>query len=245
MNEWIKHIEQKFASKKVGQFSATDTLGESVLLEWEKIDPKSPKLAEKINSASDLLVPAYTQMEIQFARKFPEVLLNEMFLKDIAPMFQHGTEKVDWSTAEQQTQETLKKFFTTTDWAMYSSTTDIQIFVVAKDEKTGKLLGIIQFLITLENAYGDVKIALYDGIKPIEKERGLEQLLISSIFKLIPETKRTYFHTRITNEEAINKHLELGFTQFPGHLTHWIDLEYLTERSQLLQKQAETLGTKS
>jgi hypothetical protein len=113
--------------------------------------------------------------------------------------------------------------------------------VVASDQKTGKRLGVIQFLIMPEYSVGDVKVALYDGVMPVEEQRRIDELLMSSIFKIIPSTRRVFFHTRITNEFAIQRHRELGFQQFSGPLKNWIDLEYLSEQSERLQKRAETI----
>lgn len=74
---------------------------------------------------------------------------------------------------------------------------------------------------------------------PAEQQRELEKLLMSSIFKLVPDTRRIFLHTRTTNEDAIKKYNSWGFVQFPGNLAGWPDFEYLAEKSNTLQQAAE------
>jgi hypothetical protein len=156
------------------------------------------------------------------------------------PLFEEGVEKVNWSLVEEKIKTNLKQFFISTEWENYSNANDIHFFIVAKNKQTGMLLGRIQFIATLEFPYGNFKIALYDGVMPISKNGNLEKLLISTIFKLIPATKRIFFHTRITNDSAIATHRAIGFTQLPGNLANWIDLEYIAEHTDMLQNTANT-----
>jgi len=237
-SEWLTYVRETTALKKAGQFLAKDKFGTPVVLEWEIVDQYSPRLTEKIKSLSEPLVQTYVQQEVQFARKFPDAVANEYFLKPLAPLFTNGVEKVDWDVVTQQTRDIFQQFFTTTDFTKLSATNDIHLFVVAKDKDTGLVLGMIQFFITPEYAYGDIKAAFY-GVMPAEQQRELEKLLMCPIFRLLPVTKRIFLHTRVTNENAIKMYGVWGFTQFPGQLAGWPDFEYIAEKANTLQQIAE------
>ncbi|MCX5924121.1 MAG: hypothetical protein NTZ68_01730 [Candidatus Dependentiae bacterium] len=238
-SDWIAHIKQSIYADK-GTFQADDSLGNPITLEWELIDPTSPRLNQAIAQSSEVLVQMYTSMELQFAKKHPDTVGSEMFLKPIAPMFENGVDKVDWKVAQQQLATNLRQFLTTTDFAKYGSSNDIQIFVTAYDAKSGKHLGVIQFLVMPQFDYGTVKVAFF-GIQESVQGRGIEQLLLSSIFQLIPDTSRIFLHTRITNESALSLYLNIEFVKFAGPLPFWVDMEYLTEKSHVLQKTAQSL----
>jgi GNAT superfamily N-acetyltransferase len=238
-SQWLLCIQEATASK-LGHFLTNDIAGTQVILEWERIDAQSPRLSEKIKNLHEILIETYTHQELQFAQKHPEAVPHEHFLKPLAPLFKDGIEKVNWNLATQQMRGIFKHFFTATDFAKFSAPNEIHIFVVAKDKETGEPLGLIQFLITPEYAYGNVKVALY-GITPTEQDRGLAKLLMSSIFELIPDVTRIFLHTRITNENSLSAYRDWGFTHTPGPLlAHWVDLEYLREKSSPLQKIAQT-----
>jgi ribosomal protein S18 acetylase RimI-like enzyme len=182
----------------------------------------------------------YTKMELEFARQYLDLVPQEMFLKPLAPLFEHGLQQVDWQQAEEQLKEVLSNFFTSTDFANYAGPEDINIFVTAKDPASGALLGLIQFLVTSDYNYGTVKVALY-GVAANAHDSGIELMLMSSIFKLIPEVSRIFLHTRKTNQSALDLYRAWGFKQFAGPLANWTDMEYLAEHSDMLQKTAQLL----
>jgi len=222
-------------NKKTGELSAEDLLGSPILLEWETIDQQSPRLNEKIGALSDILAQIYTQQELLFAKKHPDTAANEYFLKPLAHFFQNDNKNIDWNIVEQEIKNIFTKLFTETDFTKTSTTNDLHIFVVVKDKKTNTALGLIQFLISPEYKEGDIKAAFY-GVLPTAYGRGLEKILMSSIFKLVPSTKRIFLHTRLTNEDAIKMYYEWGFTQFDNKMPNWPDFEYLAEKSETLQR---------
>ena len=124
---------------------------------------------------------------------------------------------------------------------MYSKPNDVHFFVVAKDQNIGNQLGMIQFIISSEYSLGTVKVGLYDGVNSKKYPPEIQKMLFSSIFKLIPNTNRIFFHTRVTNTDGIKAHETLGFSRFTGNLPNWMDLEYRVERSEILQKFSLTL----
>lgn len=92
------------------------------------------------------MVQAYTQQEVQFARKFPDAVANEYFLKPLAPLFANGVEHVDWDIVIKQTRDIFQQFFIATDFTKSSATDGIHLFVVVKDKDGQAALGMIQFL---------------------------------------------------------------------------------------------------
>jgi hypothetical protein len=219
--EWLQCIDK--STNKAGSFRTKDEKGSSIIIEWEKINPLSLRLSEIITDTSHLLVEAYSQIETQFAKKHPEAVPNEMFLKPLADYFKEGIANLDWNIVEEKLKQNLKNFLTTTDWPKYSNPSDIQFFVIAKEAKTNVQLGVIQFIASTEYQPGNFKIGLYDGVLVNENKYNLQKILLGSIFKLVPTTQRIFFHTRITNDKGIDVHHKLGFTPFVGNLAHWVE----------------------
>jgi ribosomal protein S18 acetylase RimI-like enzyme len=225
---------------KNGTFVTHDIYNSPIVLEWEEIAGNTERLAEKIKQSADILVPAYTNTEVDFARKRPDLVANDFMLKSVAPLLAHNIQTVDWALFEEKTRDLLAQFFATTDWVKYSNSQDINIFVTAIDEQTGDRLGVIQFLISSEFGPHTIKAALYGVIQSVQG-RNVEQLLMCSIFRIRPDVKRIFLHTRSTNEAAVAQYKDWGFAEFVGKLPHWTDLEYITERSETLQKVAGSL----
>ena len=113
--------------------------------------------------------------------------------------------------------------------------------MIAKDKVSKKSLGAIQFFTTPDFKEGTIKAAL-SGVIPTAQDHGLEKLLMSSIFRLQPEVKRIFLHTRSTNITAIDAYKELGFTEFEEKLPNWIDLEYIANQSDTLQTVSKDLS---
>ena len=85
--DWLQHINRTLAAGAKGHLATKDNRGNPVLLEWESVDPVSPRLNEKIKEVRDILVETYTQIELQFTQQCPESVPNEFFLKSLAPLF--------------------------------------------------------------------------------------------------------------------------------------------------------------
>lgn len=233
---WLAYIQSTLKSE-VGTYITKDNQNKSIILAWQMINPTSPQLSQKIQSVKNILVDGYTHMELEFARVHPEAIAQEMFLKQLAPLFSEGVEQVNWQKAQSQLKATFEQFFAATDFGMFAQPGEMQIFVTAKYQDTGKECGVIQCIITPEYAYGTVKAAFF-LVDADKHGLGIEQLLMSTIFKLLPSVTRIFLHTRISNEQAIKLYSSWGFVQHAGPLPYWIDLEYRTENSDMLQKTA-------
>ncbi len=237
--DWINQLDATL-TKQHGTFTSMDAHGIPLMLEWEKVDPQSPRINEIIKEAAEILAYTYATMELQFARTYPELVATEMFLKPLSPLFAHCVDHVDWNAAEDVLRKNLMQFFTTTDFAKYGKAQDVHLFVLARDPQTKTLLGVINYIGSKEFEYGSLKVA-YFGVTATAVHRGIDQMLMSTIFKLVPEVTRLFLHTRITNQSALSTYSSWGFSQFPGPLAYWTDMEYLTTKSDMLQKTADTL----
>jgi ribosomal protein S18 acetylase RimI-like enzyme len=230
-NRWLDFVNETVKSKN-GKFSVKD---QNFVIEWEKINSNNPEFNNKIKQFNDILIPTYVQQELEFARKYPEQVPNEFFLKSLAPLFEQNHEKLDWKMIEQKIQNIIEQFFISTDFAKFSKPDDTFFMICAKD-KDGKVLGMIQFQVSEDFNFGEVRIG-YFAI--VSENQVLKELLISSTYKLIPETKRIFLHTRISNENLISFYKDLGFKTFLGKLQNWIDLEYIAQKNNKLQSIAE------
>ena len=236
---WLSYVSEQTTDKN-GAFTCRDTLGMPIVLAWHAFDAASSQFSHAIQDASNILVETYTQQEVQFTHKHPEAVPHEYFLKSLESLFNNGIENVDWNLVSEQTQAIIQRFFMETDFSKFLGKQDITIVVTARDQNSGELLGLIQLLVTPDFAYGNVRVGYY-GVTSTAQARGLEKLLMSAIFKLLPLTTRIFLHTRSTNEQILNTYYSWGFVQFTGTLEYWPDLEYLADRSYGLQETAKTI----
>lgn len=230
--QWISHVRETVSQK--GQFMAHDDTGCPITVEWTMYNSASAEFNQAIRQISEILTQTYTRQEVEFARKYPEAVSDQMFLKSVAPLFEQGIGSVDWQSVEQQVHSTLHHFFATQDFAQWASSHDSTILVLAKD-KSGNSVGAIQFSITPDYPYGTLRVGL-TGVLSDFLNRGLEKLLMGSIFKIAPETTRLFLHTRATNEQALSLYQAWGFTPLIGSNADWPDFEYQTNNCDILQK---------
>jgi len=236
---WLNSTKELMGQKS-GTFQIKDKPNLPIIFEWQVIDPKSPEFTQRIKQVSNLLVDTYTQMELEFTKKHPDLISNEYFLKSLEPLLK-DLENVDWKLVENQIKSTFDQFFTNTDFSMFAGKDEFHIFVFAKNAQNNEYLGFIQFLITPEFQDGTIKIA-YFGVNQVASKYNLEQFLIASVFKLVQNIQKIFLHTRITNQKAIDLYYSLGFQKFAGNLPNWIDLEYLTDKTDILQNAANKLN---
>lgn len=239
---WILHIQNTVS--QFGKLLACDRTGTSVMLEWTVYNPASVEFTQAIRKASEIFTQTYTRQEVEFARKRPEAVPTEPFLKGTAPLFEHGLNKVDWHKVEEHVRATMEQFFTTNDFAQWANPHDLALFVIAKDNQKGEPFGAIQFTITPDYEHGTVRVGL-TGILSDALDHGLEKLLMSSIFKILPSVTRLFLHNRPTNEQALAFYKEWGFQPLAGTNLDWPDFEYLVANSDVLQKTAITCNTAS
>src|SRR5438309_11083569 len=128
--------------KESGSFSATDKLGSPIILEWKKTTIISADFAAAMHKMWSFARDAYTPVEMQFLKAFPDVVGTEPYFKPFEPLFSSGVENVDWNAATKTMESILQGHFVFDPAqfpehviAMYAQ--DSCFVVVAKDQTTG------------------------------------------------------------------------------------------------------------
>lgn len=248
-NESIKTMNQTESITK-GQFAAKDKQGVPILMEWQKTTLFAPEFAMTMKEVWPLACQAYTPVEMQFLRKYPQVVGTEGYFKLFEPLFKDGLNNVNWALAEKVQKDLLKThfFFDTASWgpevfALYAK--DVCYVVTVKDEETNELRGFITFMNRANYAKGDIKVMSF-AVDQSYQNRGYGRLLMSSILKITSDIERIFLCTRVTNEVALKAYSALGFImdnkpimEHDFNLAHWTFLEYIVNKSDVLQKTAE------
>ncbi|HBS48415.1 TPA: hypothetical protein DEO28_00130 [Candidatus Dependentiae bacterium] len=254
-SEWLTFIKNSKKSKKTGKFLAKDKYGVPVVLEWTMTGIRSSDYPQLMKSVSELAVSSYVPVEMEFLKKYPNAVTEQdLYLKSFYPFFKNGIAAVDWNAVEEKLKSMLKTFyFGVADLSIFAEEIikvweqDIYFFATVKDQATQKLLGFRILSISSGCAFGDT-LGHSLAILSQEQNRGLGKLLMSSIFKIVPQVKRIFLITRITNNTAYNAFQKWGFTKtlkpidvfhFKFDENHWTSLEYKTDNSNILQKVAE------
>lgn len=254
-SEWLSLVRNATKVKTLGQFTANDTQNNPVVIEWHITDILSPELAEFKKQVADLGAQTHAVSEVQFLHRYPEAVSQDGFLKSCTPFFANGVEAVDWKRVEETIQTTYKQFYLM-DIASFGAdiikriADDLYFFAMIKaHDESGKILGFMMTAITPALAYGDVKLIKL-AVDPAVSDGNLGALLLSSLFKVIPQTKRIFTMIRPTDENAYKVYASWGFVhdnnpvQDPNHpinVNYFTVLEYKADQSDVLQKTAEKL----
>lgn len=249
-SDWLTYVKEETPSQ--GQFFAKDKFGQSVFLEWKKTDITSSELAEFKKNICDIASQALAPGEMEFLRTCPESVAREPFLMGCAPLLVQ--EAVNWKLVEEKIASTIKQFYLT-DLSSFGSDiikpllNDVYILVTVKNSEKDRSLGFIMLSITPALPFGNIKV-IEVAITPAENNRELDKLLMSSIFKIVPNVKRLFTFSRPTNEYRFKTYSTWGFSQDrngfqdPNHKVnseYLILFEYNTERNMTLQKTADLL----
>jgi len=248
-NQWITTV---LSSPQSGSFTATDNRGTPVIVEYLRTEMLSEEFTHAMQQAWEVAKPAYTTVEMQFLKQFPEVVGKEGYYKPFEALFAQGLAHVNWAQVETTMQEVLKRHFVFTpsqftgDMAKTLSQ-DRYFFVSVKDAKSHELLGFTTFLIRPSYEPGNVKVTTL-AVKPEAQHRGLGRLVTAAIFKALPAITRIFLTTRVTNEGALKAYRSWGFTpttQSPqDHMfnpEHWTFMEYQVDKTNTLQQTAQKL----
>ena len=247
-----KKMNTKPEPKNSGSLSATDKLGTPIILEWNKTSIVSTDFAAAMSKMWSFARDAYTPVEMQFLRTFPEVVGAEPYFKPFEPLFANGIANVDWNAATKTMETILQGHFVFDPTqlpeqvvAMFAQ--DSCYIVIAKDQTTGTPLGFITFLIRANYPAREIKVMSL-AVATTHQKRGLGKLLMSSILKIAPNITRIFLCTRITNISALQAYRSWDFVtdekpilDHPFNLAHWSFMEYKTEQSDILQKTTATL----
>ena len=250
-NEWLAHIKKTAPEK--GSLETKDERGKSIVIEWERADILSPNLAHFKSSICNLASQEITPAELQFLRAYPEAAPQELFLKACVPLLKNGVEATDWAAIEGKIQTTIKQFYLA-DLSQFGPEIkplmdDLYFFGTVKNKGEDQVCGFLMFAITPALPFGNIKV-INLLVSSKECSRGLEKAMLSSIFKLIPQTKRIFLFVRPTNKIALGMYKALEFVPDINLLldpNHKVNIDYLTpleyriELGQILQKTIEFL----
>ncbi len=239
-------------TQQAGSFHAKDKTGTPVILEWQKATLFAPEFLDTMKKVWPIACAAYTPVEMNFLRIFPQVVGTEPYYKIFEPLFKDGVDAIDWSKVETVVQESLKPHFIydTSTWGPEAFTLfgkDICDVITVKDQNTNTLLGFSTFMLRDSYAFGNIKM-MHFAVNPTSQNRGLGKLLMSSILKINPSIKRISLHTRTTNTTALKTYKKLGLTKddnpimdYPTNLEHWIFWEYRVGKQNNLEKIADMI----
>lgn len=240
-------ITRAHTLKNGGHFHAYDKSVRPLIITWQRTTPVTQEFADTMKAVWDSALPAYLQVEMDFLKQYPDVVGKEPYFKSFEPLFERGIETVDWQKVEEHMQTVLKSHFifdpsSFNDQIKDKFGKDLVYVVTAHDERTGKLLGFITFLIRTSYTNGDVKVMSF-AVDPDEQGKGIGKLLMSSIFSIVPEITRIFLCTRVTNELALNAYRSWGFMTDANPVldhdfnrAHWTFLNYKKSQNDILQK---------
>ena len=216
-----------------------DKLGDNILIEWHSLDPRSPAFANIFKEFSPILVQAYVPVEKDFATAYPQALSQDMFLKSLEPLFLSSNHKVDIQQVKEMIGVVLSQFFTEGIVKSMSSNSEVcdghdHLIIIAR-EPGGEPLGLIYYMISKSNSQENVRVPVL-AVEPKAQNRGIGKVLVRALFNKYPQVKKVLLSTRLNNETAINAYNKWGFTQIPSKMEYWVNMEYDTNKSSLLQK---------
>ncbi|MBA3752109.1 hypothetical protein H0X06_04940 [Candidatus Dependentiae bacterium] len=260
VSSWLTSIHSRVESQQSGHYKSPDTANRPLILGWVITDILSSNLAVFKKNVSDIAAQTHAISEVQFLQTHPEAVSHDLFLKSCEPLFVHGVASVDWKEVEDRIQSTYKQFYVM-DIAHFGHdiikriADDLYVIVTVKEaasasrEEPEKIVGFLMAAITPELAQGDIKLIKL-ALDPAHSDGEAGELLMSSLFKIIPEVKRIFTSIRPTDENALQTYFSWGFTydytpvQDPNHpinLEYWTVLEYKTNKSDRLQQTTKTL----
>ena len=236
-----------------GSFFTHDKLGIPVTLEWHKTNIISPDFAAYMKNVWNFARDAYMPVEMDFLKTFPEVVGTEPYFAPFEPLFAQGLSNIQWNKVEKTMESLLKSHFVF-DPSQFPPqmiemfTENVALFVTIKEQSTKTTLGFITFLMRKKYPVGDVKVMSF-AVNIHHQKRGLGKLLMSSIFNIIPDVKRIFLCTRVTNNTALHAYRTWGFVidknpilDHEFNLKHWTFMEYKADQCDILQKTTQTFN---
>jgi ribosomal protein S18 acetylase RimI-like enzyme len=247
---WLDRVEKITENQKSGKFNTKDKYGTPLVLEWEKIEASSPVLSEKMKKLCEIFVQAHTPVVLKFLQKHPEASSTVDEFRPFEQLFKGGVESIDWNFVEEKLAEGLRKNFISRSYSSYGKK-DILWFVTVKEKSWNGPVGYALFLLTPQYEDGVIKVCNL-MLLPISQRRGIGKLLMSSIFKILPDVgvRRIVLRTLKTNEPAIAAYETYGFKEYKDLAnkiisgsfdSYKVNFEYQADKCNLLQQEAKKL----
>lgn len=237
--EWLSFVKQSTSGTTPYSFATQDG---NILIEWKSSGILSDELASFKHNIADIAAKILAPVEMNFLKAFPDAVHHEMFLKPCIPLFANGLEEVDWFLVEQTIQTTIKQFYLA-DLSKFGAEmiepllNDIYLFATLKN-KENEILGFMLCSVTPALSNGDVKLINFLVIEQ-EQNKGLEKLLFSSLFHIVPEIKRVFCFARPTNTCGLKLYENLGFKIDLSPIedpNHKVNMNYLIQLQCLAAK---------
>lgn len=231
---WLSFVKESTAETTHLTTNVNDKCDRALIIEWKISDILSSDLAEFKQSIAEIAAKTLSPNEVIFLKAFPEAVYEEMFLMPCIPLFSNGLEAVNWNLVEETIASTIKQFYLT-DLSKFGDAikpllNDLYVYSTIKDKETQAILGFMIASITPALPFGEIKL-INMIVSSEEENKGLEKLLFSSMFDVVPQTKRIFCFARPTNTSQLSLYHELGFTKdlYPiEDPNHKINSKYLT-----------------
>ncbi len=260
LSAWVTALRSRAQLQQSGHFTALDGEHNPLVIEWNITDILSPDLAAFKKEVCEIAAHTHAASEVQFLQAHPEAVSQDPFLKSCEPLFETSIDSVEWKEVEERIKSTYKQFYLM-DIAQFGA--DIikkiadDLYVIAtikeapslKNHESEKIVGCMMAAVTPALAYGDIKLIKL-ALAPANGEYERGELLVSTLFKVIPGVQRIFSSIRPTDKDALQAYFSWGFThdhnpvQDPNHplnLEHSTVVEYKADQSDRLQKTAKTL----
>lgn len=211
-SQWVDKAQKTLSNKKKNHYYCIDKFNNAVIIEWQLLKPHTLECKEAMKRTAPIVVEANKAAEVTLIKNIPEVIHDPFVSQQLEPLYLNGTPYVEWHVVEETLEKILLTFYKE-ELDNDLDDDDCLIVVTAKDHHSDAILGAIYFFIESEYDYGKVMVPIL-GILPTAQNRGLGKLLMSSIFKLLPQTKLITLIALMTNEHAHTVYITWGFKQF-------------------------------
>lgn len=241
-SNWLASIEAMGHS--TGHFVIKESKNQKMILQWDKMNIVSDAYRTKIKKLSDIIVSAYVPLELDFLRHHPGIVKTIDFFKPFSPYFAGGIKSVNWGLVTEKVEQALRTR-ALQEPSQFFDPSDIALFVVIK-KIDGTPLGFVQFTIRSQYPFGTVQLESM-AIIPEERHHGFGKLLVSSIFKIIPDVEHIFLYTRPTNELSLKAYLSYGFYRSTGVVNEplvrqgYTKMEYSIYQSNILQQASQEI----
>jgi hypothetical protein len=231
--DWLAYA--KGASGNEGEVFASDSRGQTFILEWKKTGILSPELASFKKALCDFAVNELAESEFTLLKAYPEAASSEIFLRACKPLLDKDAANADWQVVKEIIKTSVKQFYEI-DISKFGPDLikplmdDIYFCATARKAEQQDPLGFLLFSITPALPFGDVKVINF-FVKNEQSETELRLILMGLILKVLPQTQRIFLFARPTDTEALNSYAAMGFQRDENPFkdpSHKINPQYLT-----------------
>ncbi|KKP35834.1 MAG: hypothetical protein UR26_C0002G0134 [candidate division TM6 bacterium GW2011_GWF2_32_72] len=242
---WFFYVERTMADKQDQKILTQDKFGRQVVFELFSMNLRTDEFNEKIQKLSEVYGKAFLAPIKALLKDYSFIFSNIKFYKKFNKlMVINDFKESERRSVEIKACKDLAQHFIDVETVISS---DVSTWVVvAKDKETDLILGFLEFSLYKKASARSIRVEII-AFLPEVQHLGLGKLILSSIFKFLPETKRITLGVLKSNLNAIKAYNSYGFVMCEPE-KEWsnideldsfrINLEYDVERSDSLQKDA-------